>query len=86
MLWELLLLLIAHLVDRPLVERVGKSEVAVELPVEGRLPVGLGYACRFDDLDAVLAEVNADDRAVWQVELALHHDLWLGYGAGAGRR
>ena len=55
------LLLLAHLVDRPLVERVGKGEVTVELPVEGRLPVAPGHRCRFDGLEAVLAEVNADD-------------------------
>ena len=63
MLWALLLL--AHLVDWPLVERVGHGEVPVELPVEGRLPVGIGHRCRFDGLDTVLAEVDTDNRAVW---------------------
>lgn len=68
---------ISHLVDRSVVERVSEGKISVQLPVECGIPVTLWHCRRLDGLEAILAKINANHRAVRQVELVLHNHLWL---------
>lgn len=65
----------SHLVNRSLVERVGDSEVPVQLPMEGCLSLRPGHRGRLDGLEAVLAEEHTNHGTVWQVELVLYNNL-----------